>query len=173
MTTAPPVPGQNPAYEDFARCVHCGICLNACPTYRLWNLEADSPRGRIHQMIHVAQTDLAAIGSDHQPQIPSASADSAPSVVNPTSSSSNGKGNTASSTGGTVAYGPKTPKPARPEITKSFVEHIDKCLDCRACETACPSSVEYGKLVEAARAQIEQKYKRPLVSRVTRNLVYH
>ncbi len=67
MTTAPPVPGQNPAYEDFARCVHCGICLNACPTYRLWNLEADSPRGRIHQMIHVAQTDLAAIGSEHLP----------------------------------------------------------------------------------------------------------
>jgi len=172
MTTAPPVPGQNPAYEDFARCVHCGICLNACPTYRLWNLEADSPRGRIHQMIHVAQTDLAAIGSDHQPQIPSASANSAPSVVNPTSSSSNGKGNTASSTGGTVAYGPKTPKPARPEITKSFVEHIDKCLDCRACETACPSSVEYGKLVEHARALIERDYKRPLFTRIARYLAF-
>jgi glycolate oxidase iron-sulfur subunit len=172
MTTAPPVPGQNPTYEDFARCVHCGICLNACPTYRLWNLEADSPRGRIHQMIHVAQTDLAAIGSDHQPQIPSASANSAPSVVNPNSSSSNGKGTTASSTGGTVAYGPKTPKPARPEITKSFVEHIDKCLDCRACETACPSSVEYGKLVEHARALIERDYKRPLFTRIARHLAF-
>src|ERR1700761_4611548 len=170
MTTAPPVPGQNPVYEDFARCVHCGICLNACPTYRLWNLEADSPRGRIHQMIHVAQTDLAAIGSDHA--LPSASANSASSVVNSSAATTNGKGTTAISTGGTVAYGPKTPKPARPQITDSFVEHIDKCLDCRACETACPSSVAYGKLVEHARALIERDYKRPLLTRIARNLAF-
>jgi glycolate oxidase iron-sulfur subunit len=159
MTTAAPVPGQNPAYEDFARCVHCGICLNACPTYRLWNLEADSPRGRIHQMIHVAQTDLASIGSDHQPQLPSASVTSAPSVVNSSSPSApaptNGKGTSA-----------------RPHITQSFVEHIDKCLDCRACETACPSAVEYGKLVEHSRALIERDYKRPVLTRIARNLAF-
>jgi glycolate oxidase iron-sulfur subunit len=170
MTTAPPVPGQNPAYEDFARCVHCGICLNACPTYRLWNLEADSPRGRIHQMIHVAQTDLAAIGSEHA--IPSASANPASSVVNSSSAPTNGKGTTAISKGGAIGIGPKTPKPARPQITESFVEHIDKCLDCRACETACPSSVEYGKLVEHARALIEGDYKRPLFTRIARHLAF-
>jgi glycolate oxidase iron-sulfur subunit len=111
-----PIPGLVPVYEDYARCIHCGLCLNACPTYRLWNLEADSPRGRIHQMIHVEQPDVP--------------------------------------------------------VTDSFVDHIDKCLDCRACETACPSGVEYGKLVEYARARIEHDYRRPLLSRIARDVVY-
>ena len=111
-----PIPGLIPIYEDYARCIHCGLCLNACPTYRLWNLEADSPRGRIHQMIHVEQSEVS--------------------------------------------------------VTDSFVDHIDKCLDCRACETACPSGVEYGKLVEYARARIDRDYRRPLLSRIARDVVY-
>ncbi|HTG27841.1 MAG TPA: (Fe-S)-binding protein [Methylomirabilota bacterium] len=114
--TLSPIPGLIPIYEDYARCIHCGLCLNACPTYRLWNLEADSPRGRIHQMIHVEHGDVP--------------------------------------------------------VTDSFVDHIDKCLDCRACETACPSGVEYGKLVGYARARIERDYQRPLSSRIARNAVY-
>lgn len=117
MATSHPISGAIPVYEDYARCVHCGLCLNHCPTYRLWQLEADSPRGRIRQMIRVNEGEFP--------------------------------------------------------LSIGFVDHIDKCLDCRACETACPSGVEYGKLVEYARARIEKEYRRPLFTRLTRNLVYN
>lgn len=110
------IPGAIPVYEDFARCVHCGLCLNHCPTYRLWHLEADSPRGRIRQMILVNEGQI--------------------------------------------------------QLGSGFVDHIDKCLDCRSCETACPSGVEYGKLVEHARARIENEYRRPWFARVARKLVF-
>ena len=90
-----------PEYDDYSRCVHCGLCANNCPTYRLWGQEADSPRGRIRQMALVDQGRL--------------------------------------------------------ELGDAFVTHIDRCLNCRNCETVCPSGVEYGKILELARAQIEQK----------------
>jgi glycolate oxidase iron-sulfur subunit len=105
-----------PEYADYSRCVHCGLCSNHCPTYRLWHQEADSPRGRIRQMQLVDEGKL--------------------------------------------------------ELGDEFVTHIDRCLDCRACESACPSGVEYGKLVELARAQIEEQYERPFFSRFARDLVY-
>src|SRR5437588_6816441 len=40
-------------------------------------------------------------------------------------------------------------------ISPDFVEHMYCCLGCRACETACPSGVQFGKLIEAAREQIQ------------------
>ncbi len=104
-----------PQQADLDRCVHCGLCLNACPTYRELGVEMDSPRGRIYQMAQVA-----------------------------------------------------TGAP----ITPSYVEHIELCLACRACETACPSGVQYGKLVEAARAEIETGTRRPLVTRLLRRFVF-
>jgi len=113
---SPSTSGHAPVYEDYARCVHCGICLNTCPTYSLWNVEADSPRGRIHQMIQVELNGAP--------------------------------------------------------VSDSFVEHIDKCLDCRSCETACPSGVEYGRLVEHARARIETDYQRPFLARFARDFTF-
>ena len=104
-----------PQQADLDRCVHCGLCLNACPTYRELRLEMDSPRGRIFQMVQVAN--------------------GAP-------------------------------------ITDSYVEHIDLCLACRGCETACPSGVQYGRLVEAARAEIETSIQRPWTQRQLRDLVF-
>jgi glycolate oxidase iron-sulfur subunit len=53
-----------------------------------------------------------------------------------------------------------------------FDDHISKCLDCRACETACPSGVEYGKLVEGARSQIVLARPRSPLERLMRTAAF-
>jgi glycolate oxidase iron-sulfur subunit len=57
-------------------------------------------------------------------------------------------------------------------MDEKFVGHFDKCLGCIACVTACPSGVQYGKLIEATRAQIERNYRRPFLDRLFRNLIF-
>jgi glycolate oxidase iron-sulfur subunit len=105
-----------PQQADLDKCVHCGLCLNACPTYRELYVEMDSPRGRIYQMAQVAS--------------------------------------------------------GAAEISQSYIEHIELCLACRGCETACPSGVQYGRLVEAARAEVESKIRRRWPARLARHIVF-
>ena len=52
--------------------------------------------------------------------------------------------------------------------TAETVHHVDRCLSCLGCRTACPSSVDYARLVDHARAHIHETYRRPLRERVLR-----
>ena len=92
-------------------CVHCGFCLQACPTYVVLEDENDSPRGRLVLMRELLE---GAIATDDVP--------------------------------------------AR--------RHLDRCLGCRACETACPSGVPYGHLLEATRATLTERHPLPLAARL-------
>jgi Fe-S oxidoreductase len=83
---------------ELYQCVHCGLCLNECPTYRVLKLEPESPRGRIHLV--------------------------------------------------------KAAADGRVELNERFKEHLYLCLLCRACESACPSGVQYGRIAETAREHL-------------------
>jgi glycolate oxidase iron-sulfur subunit len=59
----------------------------------------------------------------------------------------------------------------RSEMTAGVVEHLDLCLGCRACETACPSGVQYGHLIEGGRAHVREHFERPRKERIINGLV--
>jgi len=99
------------AIPGIETCVHCGFCLQACPTYVNLEDENDSPRGRIVLMRAAIEGE---IGLDDP----------------------------------------------------SLQTHIDRCLGCRACETACPSGVPYGQLLEATRATLREVRPTPLLGRI-------
>jgi glycolate oxidase iron-sulfur subunit len=57
-------------------------------------------------------------------------------------------------------------------LTDSMVGHFDACLGCMACVTACPSGVQYDKLIEATRAQVERRHDRKLPDRALRAAIF-
>jgi glycolate oxidase iron-sulfur subunit len=89
-------------FEGLDSCVHCGFCLQACPTFLATGDESDSPRGRIELMRALEAGELA---------------------------------------------------PADPGVAL----HLDRCLGCRGCEPVCPSGVNYGRGLEAARALLAER----------------
>ena len=92
-----------PHARELNTCIHCGLCLTACPTYRTLKIEPDSPRGRLYLMRGLAEGRIA---------------------------------------------------PSDP-----LVGHLDRCLDCRACETVCPAGVPYSRLLEATRGQLTRRWR--------------
>ncbi|HEX2815541.1 MAG TPA: heterodisulfide reductase-related iron-sulfur binding cluster, partial [Phenylobacterium sp.] len=57
--------------------------------------------------------------------------------------------------------------------SKETVTHVDRCLSCLACVTACPSGVDYAQLIDHGRAHIEAHYRRPLGERLLRWAIPH
>ena len=99
-----------PEDSGIYSCVHCGFCLQSCPTYLQTGLEAESPRGRIALMKGVSSSRIS--------------------------------------------------------ITEKVSNHWDLCIQCRACEAACPSGVPYGELIEAVSFQLARVNKPSLLSRI-------
>ena len=111
------VPAAAPGIDmDLVRdCIHCGLCLPKCPTFRALHHEGDSPRGRMWQ---IKEASLGLVAFDDP----------------------------------------------------RFQAHIYQCFNCRACETACPSGVQFGAVMEMVRAMTPPQNRRDrMVRRVLLN----
>src|SRR5256885_14681984 len=58
------------------------------------------------------------------------------------------------------------------ELSRTLVTHIDQCLGCMACVTACPSGVRYDELIEDTRSQIERNFARTPLERLVRRGIF-
>lgn len=97
--SAAPPPLSGPYIPDASECMRCGMCVSACPTFRLFQIDEETPRRRIRS--------ISTILVENQP------------------------------------------------IDEEQRRHLNNCLQCRACETVCPSRMTYGQLFDQARAQLQ------------------
>lgn len=67
-----------------------------------------------------------------------------------------------------IGQGVDSDEPLSPEL----VGHLDNCLGCMACVTACPSGVKYDQLLTRARPQVERRFKRPRAERLFRRAIF-
>jgi len=110
----------NPIFRALLnQCIHCGMCLQACPTYLVFGTEMDGPRGRI-LLMRAAADGLVTLDG----------------------------------------------------LNDVVAQHFDRCLACRACETACPSGVRYGTLIELARVAMKAHRVPGMLERFVRWLAF-
>lgn len=115
-----PVQAQEPSETREAAhldCIHCGICLSACPTFLQLGNEADSPRGRIYLINAMKEGRVSA-------------------------------------------------------ASPIFCEHMQLCLECRACETACPSGVRFSAMMNEARFEIQKRRRFSATESLMRWLIF-
>jgi glycolate oxidase iron-sulfur subunit len=105
-----------PSPADLSQCVHCGLCLQSCPTYLHTGYEAESPRGRIHLIQALNEGRL--------------------------------------------------------DATPAYRGHLELCLVCRNCESVCPSGVQFGRIMEAARTQLYSRASLPWRERAFRRIAF-
>ena len=91
--------GSGPYIPDAGECMRCGICVGSCPTFRLFQIDDETPRRRIRTLSKILVENLP-ISADER-------------------------------------------------------LHLDNCLQCRACETVCPSRMVYGQLFDQAQVQLK------------------
>ncbi|WP_031436417.1 (Fe-S)-binding protein [Methylobacter tundripaludum] len=91
--------GSGPYIPDAGECMRCGVCVSSCPTFRLFQVDEETPRRRIRTISKILVENLP-ISADER-------------------------------------------------------RHLDNCIQCRACETVCPSRMAYGQLFDQAQAQLK------------------
>ena len=102
-------------FNNILKCVHCGLCLDSCPTYRELADEKDSPRGRLYLMRGLWEGEL--------------------------------------------------------ELKPEVIDPLNRCIDCRACESACPSGVPFGELLEKTRGIILENKSQSIKEKISRMFI--